>query len=82
MPPELLTTDELAELLRTTPAGIHSLRYRGEGPPAVRVGRRLLFRAEDVQAWLAAQREEAPGAGGLSQNLHLVRRREGLRGAG
>lgn len=50
-----LTIEELAERLRTTPTAIYCLRYRGEGPPAVRVGRRLLFDPVEVEEWLAAK---------------------------
>jgi len=58
----MLTVEDLAELLRTTPAGIHSLRYRGEGPPAIRVGRRLLFDPEAVRGWLEDNTEDASRA--------------------
>jgi predicted DNA-binding transcriptional regulator AlpA len=48
----LLTVEEVADRLRTTPAAIYCLRYRGEGPPAVRVGKRLLHDEADLEAWL------------------------------
>jgi excisionase family DNA binding protein len=50
-----LTTEELAVLLRTSSAAIHCLRYRGEAPPAVRVGKRLLFDRAEVDDWIAAR---------------------------
>lgn len=31
-------------------------RSRGEGPPFYRVGRRCLYRLDEVRAWLSAQR--------------------------
>jgi predicted DNA-binding transcriptional regulator AlpA len=77
MPPDLLTTDELADWLRTTPAGIHSLRYRSEGPPAVRVGRRLLFARADVEAWLESRKENGAPANGSARTSD---RWEGVRG--
>lgn len=47
----LITTEELAERWRTTPNGVHCMRYRGEAPPAIRVGRRVLWRLSDVTEW-------------------------------
>lgn len=57
---EYLTVDEVAALLRTTPAGVYNLRHRGAAPPAARVGRRLLFRTVDVERWF----DERRGSGG------------------
>lgn len=50
----LLTVEEVAEVLRTTPSALYSSRHRGEAPGAlaVRVGRRLLWRPTDLEAWL------------------------------
>ncbi len=54
----LLTTKDLAELLRTTPAAIRRRLERSSQslPPAVHLtGSRLLYwRQSDVEAWLAA----------------------------
>lgn len=47
----LLTVDQLAERWHTTRGAIYMLRYRGELPRAVRVGRRLLFPLDEVLAW-------------------------------
>lgn len=52
---QLLTVAELAELLRVTPATIYGLRYRGDAPPAVRIGRELRFDPAAVHAWLAGR---------------------------
>lgn len=49
---QLLTVDDLAELLSTTPQGVYNLRHRGAGPRALRLGKELRFRREDVDAWL------------------------------
>ena len=53
----LLTMEELCDRLACTPATIHALRYRGEGPPAVRIGRSLKFDEADVAAWIDSRRE-------------------------
>ncbi|WP_410506770.1 helix-turn-helix transcriptional regulator [Mycobacterium sp. 29Ha] len=51
----MATPEEVATTLHTTKAGLAQMRYRGEGPQFVRVGRRrILYRWEDVEAWLAA----------------------------
>lgn len=51
-----MTIDEVAEMLRTPKSSIYSWRVRGEGPPARLVGRRLLFRLDEVVAWVEAQK--------------------------
>ena len=51
---ELLTLEELADLTRTSVDALYQVRRRGGGPPALRVGRRLLFRRGDVDSWLGA----------------------------
>jgi len=51
--PDLLTVEELAELLRVSPSAIHTQRLRGELPGAfgVKLGRRLFFRRSDLNAY-------------------------------
>jgi predicted DNA-binding transcriptional regulator AlpA len=46
---------ELADLLQVPPKTIYAWRYKGMGPTAVRVGKYLRFRPEDVAAWLDAR---------------------------
>ena len=46
--PYLLRASEVAVLLRTTTRAIYALTERGQLPGAVRVGRRLLFRRDDL----------------------------------
>jgi predicted DNA-binding transcriptional regulator AlpA len=59
MDTELLTIDDVAKLIHTSPGTIHYWRSVPEGrdkcPPAIKVGRRLLWRRADVERWLAAQ---------------------------
>lgn len=52
-----MTVEEVAEYLKTTPEALHQLRTRGDGPPAHKVGRRLLFWRDDINAWVGAHRE-------------------------
>jgi len=51
----MLTLTELAERLNVTPKVIYGLRYRGEAPPAIRVGRELRFAVDDVERWERAR---------------------------
>jgi DNA-binding transcriptional MerR regulator len=51
-----LTSDEAAELLRVTPQTLRQQRWRGSGPPFVRLDGRVLYAADDVARWLAARR--------------------------
>jgi excisionase family DNA binding protein len=54
---ELLTIEEVAERLRVSVETVRWLRQQGRFVPAIKVGRRLIWDARDVDAWLAAQRE-------------------------
>ena len=50
--PELLSPDELSTYLGIPLATVYGWRTRGEGPPGVRIGRHVRYRAEDVLGWL------------------------------
>ena len=54
-PKENLVTEEVARLMRTTPSTIRYWRHTGYGPKGFRVGRRVLYRASDVAAWLESR---------------------------
>jgi hypothetical protein len=49
---ELLTTDDLAAIMHAPPDTLRHWRLTGYGPRGVRIGRRILYRASDVEAWL------------------------------
>ena len=55
--PDYMTTEEVAELLRTSPETVRFWRSRGRGPKSFRVGRRVLYARSDVEAFIAAARE-------------------------
>jgi excisionase family DNA binding protein len=57
--PELLTITEAAEVLRAPVATLRYWRHLGTGPRSFRLGRRVLYRRDDLQAWIDAQREDA-----------------------
>jgi excisionase family DNA binding protein len=48
----LLTADEVAALLRTTRKAVYDRVARGAMPGVVRMGRRVLFRRDEVYAAL------------------------------
>ena len=54
---ELLTIEEVAERLRVSVLTVRWLRQEGRFAPAIKVGRRLVWDARDVDAWLDSQRE-------------------------
>lgn len=59
--PQLMTIDEVAQLLRRSVSTLRWWRHRGVGPRGFRVGRRLVYEREDVEAYVALLRDEAGG---------------------
>jgi excisionase family DNA binding protein len=51
-PPRLLTIRELAEYLSVPTGTLYVWRSNGDGPPGIKVGRHVRYRAEDVERWL------------------------------
>lgn len=56
---DLLTPDEVAELLRTSPGTLRYWRHVGIGPPSFKLGRRVKYRRADLEAWVDAQHDAA-----------------------
>jgi excisionase family DNA binding protein len=56
--PELLTITEAAELLRAPVATLRYWRHLGTGPRSFRLGRRVLYRRDDLTAWIGAQHDQ------------------------
>ena len=54
-----LTTKEVAELLRTSPETMRYWAWQGKGPKSFKAGRKRLYAAEDIEAWLADARNGA-----------------------
>jgi excisionase family DNA binding protein len=52
---ELLTIAEAADLLRAPVATLRYWRHRKIGPPSFRLGRRVLYRRDDLRAWIDAK---------------------------
>jgi hypothetical protein len=55
--PELLNTTEAARRLRLAPQTLNRWRQEGIGPAYVRVGRKVMYQADQLTAWLTAHRE-------------------------
>lgn len=53
----LMTTKETADYLCTSQNALDARRSRGQGPPYVRMGRKVLYRKVEVDKWLDTQRE-------------------------
>ena len=56
MESRFLTTEELANVLRTPAETIRYWRHIGKGPASFKVGRRVLYDIADVEAFLAEAR--------------------------
>jgi hypothetical protein len=59
--PDYLTVREVADLYRVSISALYTQRYRSE-PPGVlgrKVGRRLLWKRSELDAWWTSQQERA-----------------------
>jgi predicted DNA-binding transcriptional regulator AlpA len=53
-----LTTEEVAELCRTTPGTVRWWRHVNRGPRSFRLGKRVLYDVADVEAFIAEARSK------------------------
>lgn len=56
----LMTVDEVADLLRTSRPAIYAMVARAQLPGVTRIGKRLLFRREDLIKWLSQNSTPSP----------------------
>lgn len=54
-PNRILKIDAVADWLNVPPGTLRYWRHIGSGPRSAKLGRRVVYRAGDVQAWLDAQ---------------------------
>ena len=54
---DLLTITEAAAILRTPVATLRYWRHLGTGPRSFRLGRRVLYRADDLHTWIQQQHD-------------------------
>ncbi len=59
---KLLTLDEAAERVRTSPNTMRYWRHKGDGPPSALIGRRVMYREDLLEAWVAEQFAPESGA--------------------
>lgn len=56
---DLLSTAEVATLIRTPSSTLRYWRHQGTGPRSAKLGRRVVYRRAEVVAWLDAQFAQA-----------------------
>ncbi len=61
--PALLTITEAAQLLRAPVATLRYWRHLGTGPTSFRLSRRVLYRHDDLHAWIDSRRDQGSPAG-------------------
>jgi predicted DNA-binding transcriptional regulator AlpA len=49
---KLLTIEEVSEMTRIPIATLRYYRATGQGPKSARLGRRVVYRRSDVEAWI------------------------------
>ena len=63
----LFTPQETADYCRLTKRWLEVGRYKGTGPPFIRIGNRVRYRLSDLRAFIEARRRTStsdPGPGG------------------
>lgn len=55
----LLRISEVAEWTGIPEATLRYFRHQGTGPKSAKLGRRVVYRESDVQAWIDAQFDDA-----------------------
>ncbi len=55
---QLLTVEEVAQLLQVPVRTLYAWRTRQCGPPAIRIGRFLRYEPSAVEQWIADRRQE------------------------
>jgi len=54
--PIVIGADKVAELLGLSKSTLAKMRLSGNGPVYSKLGRRVVYRPEDVDAWIASRR--------------------------
>jgi predicted DNA-binding transcriptional regulator AlpA len=57
---DLLLLPEVARITRLSESTLRWLRHQGRGPAGFRLGRRLVFRRGEVEAWLRQHEQAEP----------------------
>lgn len=56
---DYLTNEDVAAIVRAPVSTVRYWKHIGAGPRSMKVGRRVLYRRADVEAWLAGKYEGA-----------------------
>lgn len=59
MAQQLLTQQRLSDLIDVSERTLERWRVEGSGPVFCRAGRKVLYRSEDVEEWLLANRRKS-----------------------
>lgn len=65
-PSEIMTTAEVAALLRRPVGTLRYWRHRGEGPASFRVGGSIVYDRAEVRRWLDEQRRATSSVKGTA----------------
>ncbi len=57
MTQQYMTTDEVAELLRTSPETVRYWRHIGKGPASFKVGKAVLYDVSELKAYIQEAKE-------------------------
>lgn len=55
----LITTRDVAEMLGVSRSTLYGWAVAGYGPPPIKVGRQVRYKASDVDAWLEQQKRSS-----------------------
>jgi predicted DNA-binding transcriptional regulator AlpA len=53
----LLEPEDVAAMLRVPKSTLYAWRYRGEGPPSLRIGKHLRYKRQAILEWIDEQRD-------------------------
>lgn len=56
---KLLLIEEVAEMTRLSENTLRFMKHQGRGPRCAKLGRRIVYRESDVQAWIDGRFEES-----------------------
>lgn len=53
----LLEPEDVAAMLRIPKSTLYAWRYRGEGPPSLRIGKHLRYKRDAILEWVEQQKD-------------------------
>ena len=57
-PPEFFLTErELSPRIKKSVSWLQNARWRGDGPPFRKIGRRVVYRWSEVESWIESQNQ-------------------------